>query len=56
MPEVVVLHGLGGIGKTQLVIRFARTHKDDFTAIFWLNGKNEQLLTRSLASIAARLP
>ncbi|KAH3369600.1 hypothetical protein KXV52_002147, partial [Aspergillus fumigatus] len=30
--KVAVLHGLGGIGKTQLAINFARKHKDDFTA------------------------
>ncbi|GFF61344.1 putative Pfs, NB-ARC and TPR domain protein (JCVI) [Aspergillus udagawae] len=54
--KVAILHGLGGIGKTQLAIRFARDHKDDFTAIFWLSGKDQDTLLRSLSSILPRLP
>ncbi|KAJ5625973.1 protein kinase subdomain-containing protein [Penicillium lagena] len=54
--KVAVLHGLGGIGKTQLAIRFARDHKQDFTAIFWLSGKDRGTLLRSLSSVFARLP
>jgi hypothetical protein len=38
--KVAVLHGLGRIGKTQLAIHFARKHQDNFTAIFWLSGKD----------------
>jgi nucleoside phosphorylase len=55
LRKVVVLHGLGGMGKTQLAIRFARMHKDDFTAIFWLNGKDREALVQSLASVLPRL-
>ncbi|KAL2004975.1 hypothetical protein VTN00DRAFT_2825 [Thermoascus crustaceus] len=55
MRKVAVLHGMGGIGKTQLAIHFARQHKDEFTAIFWVNGKDENILIRSLAAIAPRL-
>jgi hypothetical protein len=45
-----------GIGKTQLAIRFARDHKDDFTAIFWLSGKDRSTLLQSLSSFFPRLP
>ncbi|KAJ6011039.1 hypothetical protein N7451_002451 [Penicillium sp. IBT 35674x] len=54
--KVAILHGLGGIGKTQLAIRFARDHKHDFTAIFWLNGKDRLTLLQSLSSNLPRLP
>lgn len=54
--KVAILHGLGGIGKTQLAIRFARDHKHDFTAIFWLSGKDRGTLLRSLSSIFPRVP
>lgn len=54
--KVAILHGLGGMGKTQLAIRFARDHKDDFTAIFWLSGKDRGTLLLSLSSILSRLP
>ncbi|KAI3326595.1 P-loop containing nucleoside triphosphate hydrolase protein [Xylariaceae sp. AK1471] len=32
--RVVVLQGLGGIGKTQLAITYAKRHKDEYSAIF----------------------
>jgi hypothetical protein len=54
--KVAVFHGLGSMGKTQLAIRFARNHKNNFTAIFWLNGKNRDMLLQSLSSILPRLP
>lgn len=53
--KVAVLHGLGGIGKTQLAIHFARKHKGDFTAIFWLSGKDRSALVSSLSSCLPRI-
>ncbi|PGH11558.1 hypothetical protein AJ79_04816 [Helicocarpus griseus UAMH5409] len=49
--KVVVLHGLSGIGKTQLAIRFIRDHKDDFTAIIWVNAENQESVLQSLAAV-----
>jgi len=37
--KVVVIHGLGGVGKTQLAIEFARKHKENYTAIFGWTGR-----------------
>jgi hypothetical protein len=54
--KVAILHGLGGIGKTQLAIRFARDHKDHFTAIFWLSGKSRHELLQSLSLVMHKLP
>ncbi|KAL2822881.1 hypothetical protein BJX63DRAFT_426718 [Aspergillus granulosus] len=53
--KVAILHGLGGIGKTQLAIRFARDHKSDFTAIFWLNGKDRSAVVQALSSCLPRI-
>ena len=36
--RIFVLHGLGGIGKTQLSLAYARKHQADYTAVFWLNS------------------
>jgi hypothetical protein len=44
------------MGKTQLAIRFARDHADDFNAIFWLSGKDRGTLLQSLSLILPRLP
>ncbi|KAH2473228.1 hypothetical protein KXW70_001152, partial [Aspergillus fumigatus] len=46
--KVAVPLELGGIGKTQLAIHFARKHKDDFTAVFWLSGRDRSALILSL--------
>lgn len=54
--KVAILHGLGGMGKTQLAVRLARDHKHDFTGIFWLDGKDRNTLLQSLSSTLPRLP
>ena len=54
--QVVVLHGLGGIGKTQLAVEFARKHQAAFTSVFWLDGSSEDSLRQSIADSASRIP
>jgi len=54
--KICVIHGVGGIGKTQLAIEYARLHKARYTSFFWLDGKTEESLVRSLLLIASRLP
>ncbi|KAL3436907.1 nucleoside phosphorylase domain-containing protein [Aspergillus tetrazonus] len=53
--KVAVLHGLGGIGKTQLAIHFARKYKNKFTAIFWLYSKDQSSLVSSLSSCLSQI-
>ncbi|RYP56571.1 hypothetical protein DL771_011750 [Monosporascus sp. 5C6A] len=53
--RVVVLHGLGGIGKTQLAIAYAKRHKDSYSAVFWLNIKDENSLKHSFSMVAKRI-
>ncbi|KAK7193587.1 NB-ARC and TPR domain protein [Paraphaeosphaeria sporulosa] len=54
--KVVVLHGLGGIGKTQLAVEFARKHHRRFSSVFWLDGESEVSLKESFTSMMQRLP
>ena len=54
--RIVVLHGLGGTGKTQLSLAYARKHRDGHTAIFWLNGQTQDSLKQSIAGVAKSLP
>ena len=54
--RVVVVHGLGGIGKTQLAVEFAREHQRRFSAIFWLDGSSENNLKQSFVDMVQRLP
>ncbi|KAL2824406.1 P-loop containing nucleoside triphosphate hydrolase protein [Aspergillus cavernicola] len=53
--KIVVLHGLAGIGKTQLAIHFAISCKDAFSAVFWLNAATRETLCQSLAMLLPRL-
>jgi hypothetical protein len=54
--KVAVVHGLGGIGKTQLAVEFAREHQGRFSAVFWLDGSSEASLKQSFVNIVQRLP
>ncbi|KAI1735480.1 hypothetical protein F4680DRAFT_306188 [Xylaria scruposa] len=53
--RAVVLHGLGGMGKTQLAIEYMKRHKDNYSAVFWLNIKDENSLKQSFARIAHQI-
>ena len=53
--KTVLLQGLGGIGKSQLAVKFMKNQRDNHSAIFWLNGKTEDALKQSFANIAKRL-
>jgi DNA replication protein DnaC len=53
--HTVILHGLGGIGKTQLAIAYAKRHKDNYSAIFWLNIKDEHSLKQSFVTAAKQI-
>ena len=53
--HTVVLHGLGGVGKTQLAIAYAKRHKDNYSAVFWLNIKDEDSLRQSFAKAAKQI-
>lgn len=54
--KIYVLRGLGGMGKTQLAVEFARRHHLQFSSVFWLDGRSEDSLKRSIASCASRIP
>jgi hypothetical protein len=54
--RIHVLRGLGGMGKTQLAVEFARRHHSRFSSVFWLDGRTEDILKRSIAKCASRIP
>jgi hypothetical protein len=53
--NIVILHGMGGIGKTQVTIAYAKRHKSYYSAIFWLNCKDEDSLKQSFLRAAQRI-
>jgi hypothetical protein len=34
--------GLGGTGKTQLVLRYIEEHEDEFNSVFWIDVRSEE--------------
>jgi tetratricopeptide (TPR) repeat protein len=52
----VAVYGLGGVGKTQLVVRYLHEHRHEYAdGIFWLRADQEVGLVNDLASLAWRL-
>jgi hypothetical protein len=54
--RVAVVHGPGGIGKTQLAVEFAREYRRRFSSIIWLDGSSEASLKQSFADMIQKLP
>lgn len=42
--KIHILRGMGGIGKTQLAVEFARRHHRRFSAVLWLEGNSEDTI------------
>jgi hypothetical protein len=53
--RTAVLHGLGGIGKTQLAIAYFKRHRTHYSTAIWLNARDETTLKQSFARIAERI-
>ncbi|KAJ5116730.1 hypothetical protein N7456_001078 [Penicillium angulare] len=50
--RTAVIHGLGGMGKTQLAIAFMKRHHSNYSARIWMNAKDETTLKQSFALTA----
>ncbi|KAI4265147.1 MAG: hypothetical protein L6R38_009625 [Xanthoria sp. 2 TBL-2021] len=53
--NVVAISGLGGMGKTQLSLHFARQHHQRYSAVIWLNASSEVTLKAVYMSLAQRI-
>ena len=50
--RTAVVHGLGGIGKTQLSLAYCKRHQTDYSTVMWLNARDESSLKQSFANAA----
>jgi tetratricopeptide (TPR) repeat protein len=55
LAHAVAVTGLGGTGKTQLVLRYIETHRNLYTAVFWLDARSERALCSSFERCCATL-
>ncbi|MGW3289821.1 FxSxx-COOH system tetratricopeptide repeat protein [Streptomyces sp. NPDC001002] len=49
------LHGMGGVGKSQLALEYVYRHQLDYKVICWIPAERESLILTALAGLAARL-
>lgn len=52
---VVAVHGLGGVGKSQLVLEYAHRHREDYALIWWLRGQSRLTVITDLTGLAPAL-
>jgi NB-ARC domain len=55
VTQTVALHGLGGVGKTQLATEYAWKHLGGYEAVLWVRADSPETLEASLAGIAGVL-
>ncbi|NUT48176.1 MAG: tetratricopeptide repeat protein, partial [Saccharothrix sp.] len=52
---VLAVHGLGGVGKSALAARFAATHADRFSLVWWVTADSPTAIDTGLADLAVAL-
>ena len=53
--RTAILHGLGGMGKTQVAVAYVKGHHADYSAAIWLNARDETTLKQSFTGAAERI-
>ncbi|KAL8813202.1 MAG: hypothetical protein Q9200_000431 [Gallowayella weberi] len=54
-PQVLILHALGGQGKSQIVLKYCQRWREKYPGVFWVNASSEDLALQSYARIASIL-
>ena len=50
----VVLYGLGGVGKSQLAVEYADTHRDELRVVWTVRGDDPSVLASDLAALGVQ--
>ena len=54
-PKIKVIHGMGGVGKTQLAVEFVYRYGRYFQGIHWLDGSRLEALDSEIAACGAEM-
>jgi tetratricopeptide (TPR) repeat protein len=55
LTQSSALHGLGGVGKTQIALEYAYRHALEYSAIFWITAETDEHVIASLLRVADAL-
>lgn len=53
LPEA--LHGLGGVGKSQIALEYVHQHASDYDAVWWIPAERPEQIRQALIQLAERL-
>ncbi|MFJ2345420.1 FxSxx-COOH system tetratricopeptide repeat protein, partial [Streptomyces antimycoticus] len=53
LPEA--LHGLGGVGKSQIALEYVHQHAADYDAVWWIPAERPEQIRQALVQLADRL-
>lgn len=51
----LALHGLGGVGKSHIALKYARSKAGDHDAVLWIHAETPASLSQSFSDIAVRI-
>jgi hypothetical protein len=52
---VQALHGMGGVGKTQIAMQYAHAYAGSYNVVWWINAENATLIGEQFAALGGEL-
>ncbi|MFG2798297.1 FxSxx-COOH system tetratricopeptide repeat protein [Streptomyces pseudovenezuelae] len=55
LPQPQTLYGLGGVGKTQIVLEYVHRFIADYDLVWWISAEHKDTILASLAELGSRI-